>query len=224
MLQVNKHKEDKIIVVLIIIFLIVLGIYLIYNLLNVKEDNNSSDSNNNEYDLVFKSDNYKCYQVYATNDMFIVELDNNIINYNNNNLIINGVDVKSNIYILTEYVSFYGDNITFIIKDLDTQTDAILMFNKVNNTTTVIDKIDGMNVVYDNNTDVFEAGISITISNLNGKVLKINNKLYDLCRYKKNEVVYKELVYFYNYSTNSFYDMDIILTKTVKELQKDYCK
>ena len=80
-----------------------------------------------------------------------------------------------------------------------------------------------MSIVDVDDINFSEAGINLHISNIVDNQLIIDNKQYDICSYNKNIEVFKNMMYFYDYSITSFRQIDFIEIKKLNQIKKDMC-
>lgn len=225
--RVNKTtKEDKILIVLIIIFFLLAGFYLIYSLMSsgtAEPDQSVYVEKRFNYELISESEKFKLYTLIDRDrNSNIVFNDGTTLDYRDSTVFINGNELARNVR-LYDYVAFYDKTVLLLVSDLNDEYSALILFDLFSNTSTVIKEINGMSIVNLDYANISEAGINVHLASYKGKKLYINEKEYDLCTYKKNSVVYKNVMYFFDYPSLSFRDIDTIETKTVNQIKKDIC-
>ena len=220
----NINKEDRNIIILIIIFLLLLGIYFINVLLNNSEDlEGNIEVDNGDYKLISQTDRFKLYTIKDNLlNNFNTYIDDINIKYSNNELIINDNSIITNIDLI-KYISIYNDNLMLYCKNKDTYSDNIIIYNKYTNEFKVISEINDMYIIDIDNIDIFEAGVNIRISNIVNNKLYYKGNTYDICEYKDDIVVLKNIVYYYDFDSENFYSVEVLSTTKLNEYKKDIC-
>ena len=224
-LHVNKStKEDKVLTILLIIFFLLGGFYLIYVLLheNTPEEEKKVISNNVTYELVSETEKFKLYLLQYDDDNISINLNNSLIEYRDYNIYINGIFLADSV-LMYDYIAFYNNVIVIVVDNIYHDYSGLLMFNTNNNQASLYKEIDSMSIIDPEYINISEAGVNVHISNYRENILTIDGKDYDICSYKKNPIIYKNIMYFYDYSIDDFYSIDVIETKNVNKIKKDVC-
>ena len=215
----NITKEDRNIIILIIIFLLIISIYFIYELLN----KNESDIEVSNYTLIGSTDRFKLYELNNNilND-FSINLNNINIVFNNGKLVINNIDIIEHVTLI-KYISFYGDDLVMYCKNQVQGTDNIIIYNRNTREYKVLSEVDNMFIVDIESIDIFEAGINIKVSNIIDNNIYYKGNVINICDFKDDVDVYKDIVYYYDYASNNFYSTEVLSSNKLNEYKKDIC-
>jgi hypothetical protein len=222
-LNKTLDKEDRNIIILIIIFLLVLSIYLIVVLLHNEEEDKKEIEVKEQYELIGDTDRFKLYSLNAdTLNHININLNDNHINFNDETLYINDTYIIDHVSIIS-YIAFYKDNMVLFAKSNILGTDNIIVYNTTKNEFDIIKEVDNMFIIDIEAVDVTDAGINIHLTNVvNGKLYK-DNKVYDVCEYKNNIDSYKNIMYYYDYDSSSFYSIEVLHSNKLDYYKKDIC-
>lgn len=218
--------KKEIIVILTSIILII-GVSLIYVLLNPKIDSNQEPDNT----LKFGHDNYVVkneqsnFIEYQLNDLAFLDvyIENFNIVYKKDSLKINDHLIADNIFLFKRCGLYSKSKLVLFIKYLDKPYGAYIIYNTLDDTFEIIDTIDGMYIMVNDNIYFENIGFTVNIGQISeDKFIKDNNSV---CNIKDNRVIQKYIEVYYDQNSLKFDRMEDISSLDLEAYKKSngYC-
>lgn len=218
----------KEIVTIFVFIVLIIGVSLIYVILNPFEVNNSSNEDNNykfddsNYYLVQEKPSFK---EYALNDLISLDLyiENFNIKYKNNELIINDNVIDTNIYLYKRIALYKDAKLVLFIRNNETRIDELVIYDCINDTFIKHDKIDNMYLEVNDNIFFEDIGFTINTTLVEDSLFIGSNK--SICNFGDDRIVYKYIEVLFDPNELEFYDTTDISSLDLFNYKKNngYC-
>lgn len=221
-------KMKKEIVTIFVFIVLIIGVSLIYVILNPFEVNNGSNEDNNykfddsNYYLVQEKPSFK---EYALNDLISLDLyiENFNIKYKNNELIINDNVIDTNIYLYKRIALYKDAKLVLFIRNNETRIDELVIYDCINDTFIKHDKIDNMYLEVNDNIFFEDIGFTINTTLVEDSLFIGSNK--SICNFDDDRIVYKYIEVLFDPNELEFYDTTDISSLDLFNYKKNngYC-
>lgn len=219
-------KRD--IVTIFVVVVLIVGVSLIYVILNPYEGN---ESNNKEDDYKFDRDNYYLVQEtgvfkeYALNDLISLDIyiENFNIRYKNNELKINDKSIASNVYLYKRIALYKDAKLVLFIRNNETRINEMVIYNCIDDTFTKHDKINNMYLDINENIYFEDIGFTINTTLVDQTLFIADSK--SICNIEDDRAVYKYIELLFDPNELEFYDTTDISSLDLFNYKKNngYC-
>ena len=218
------------IVTIFVALTLVIGISLIYVILNPYDGGETNNNKKNDtyqfddsnYHLVNETGTYK---EYALNDLISLDvyIENFNIKYKGNELKINDKQIAKNIYLYKRIALYKDAKLVLFIRNNETRIDELVIYNCVNDTFTKQDKLN--NMYLDVNDDIYfeDAGFTINTT-LVDETLFVGTS-NSICGSEDSRIVYKYIEVLFDLNELEFNNTEDISSLDLFNYKKNngYC-
>ncbi len=201
----------KEIVCIFVVLVLIIGISLIYVILNPY--NVSNNENNDEEKYKFDNSNYylvqetDVFKEYEFNDLISLDLyiDSFNIIYENNELIINDNVIATNIYLYKRTAIYKDAKLVLFIRHNDTRIDELVIYNLLDDSYEKRDKLN--NMYLDVNDNVYFEDMGFTINTTLVDETSFIGNSNSICSINDDRVVYKYIEVLFDPNSLEFSDI-----------------
>lgn len=218
------------IVTIFVALTLVIGISLIYVILNPYDGGETNNNKKNDtyqfddsnYHLVNETGTFK---EYALNDLISLDvyIENFNIKYKGNELKINDKQIAKNIYLYKRIALYKDAKLVLFIRNNETRIDELVIYNCVNDTFTKQDKLN--NMYLDVNDDIYfeDAGFTINTT-LVDETLFVGTS-NSICGSEDSRIVYKYIEVLFDLNELEFNNTEDISSLDLFNYKKNngYC-
>ena len=219
----------KEIVCIIVVLVLIIGISLIYVILNpytVENNDNSDDTGykfeNSNYYLVQDTGVFKEYEF---NDLISLNLyiDSLNIIYKNNELRINDNVIATNIYLYKRAAIYREAKLVLFIRQNDTRIDELVIYNLLDDSYEKRDKLN--NMYLDVNDNIYFEDVGFTINTTLVDETSFIGNSNSICNINDDRVVYKYIEILFDPNSLEFFDITDLSSLDLFNYKKNngYC-
>lgn len=217
----------KEIITILTFIVLIMGVVLIYTLLNPSFNSDKNEDKYSEFDeknYIIRSEHNNLIE-YELNDLALLDvyIENFNILYKNKTLKINDKLISNNVFLFKRCALYSKSKLVLFINYLDKEYGAYVIYNTLDDTFEIIDMIDNMYVIINENIYFESIGFTLNISSVNSNKFIKNNNL--ICNINDNRIVQKYIEVYYDQNSLKFDRMEDLSSLGLDGYKKNngYC-